>query len=1262
MTGIPLQSYPDLFYDISKNNTNTLPVYGPFEKLFISDWAHSKLHPYIAENFDRLHVRRMEPIQQNSFQYLMNKQNLSMVGFSKGKSLSYLSSTISLILYNNKEDNYTLGPKCVILSSSLGSCSVLDSLAKELVKSVPNKSIKIVHACSSISVQQTIVSILNGCDILIATPSSFQYLLNNMKLFNWSNLEHFVFDNMDLLLGNYKEQMLYFFKLLSKLKEEKPIQFVAASVKWSKHVDEYLDALFVKWQYVFGSHLEAARYMKIGFHVIPAVTDKMKKISKCLKENIEGRRCILITSSCKDHKEILHYLNKHNSDLEIYLPGDLKSAKVYVSQSWEKPLTKNKFVLICNDDMLFDFYIDSADCLIHYDMPIKKHKFSIRFSVLQVSSTNFQKKTRNTYVFLNEKNMMDLPKIVQQMKLFGNGKVNPVLETQANLISEELEKTKINLLFCPNLQQFGHCPKSELCRNRHILVKELDEPCDNIPKSGLAIIKVLNVYDASHMSVKLLKLSNTKSVEDFPFWSNVEDYSSVASSKVNCYFSSQKQQVLHENLKIGDKVAVQIETTNGFSEGIYEYFRAIILDILDNDTLNPKAKVKLIDQGCVDTVSKWRIFVLPERLKSLPTSTVDLILACVKPVDYDKTWCPQANILVKKDLQYIEDCQESLIIKIKMALGTTVWMEHLYRKYWHAKKKIYVNELVLPDLLVDKGYADKNFDHIDKLVELSNSAQMNTPSGLKKILTEDNNYEFTLNDYMSFYKLPTPQWAHLEKDVCFVSIGYVISPRQFFVCNTKFYDSLENLQKKIDSYIEQNLAEKLIHIVKGAICLARNPHLTATQYNRAMVTSILDNNYVEVLFVDHGEFLDVKRNSLRTIQPNMISDLPFQIVECSLSGINESVPDEDDLLELTNYFFQLTENPMYLKVVDNVVKAKFTDGNLYDVILYDENITVNLNFMDLFKRHCNEVQMNRVVGVIDALSSDSCQEDNNKEYNEKDKPYQFDIEKLLDSTDVEDIEAEIELLNSFGKSVLGEEYLNLTQTVSEDKKENDGLLTIREIAENDDSCSEKPTELTVDVESESDELNEKSEKACTRKTTIRSRRNAPERNQPFCLTCNTNNAESIVPKCVWYQDVSYVYLKFDILEFDSFHVESNLESITLSVRCKNGSYLFKAVLFGLIKDENVSYKRNFQGIYVKAEKMINSSYKWPHLFTCGRRHKYLTYDLDHVEANNYTAWIKSINKWKMMAIGVPLENTEDYESDLSVDDVDSYDVFEDAYD
>lgn len=74
--------------------------------------------------------------------------------------------------------------------------------------------------------------------------------------------------------------MAYFSQILIKLKEKEgcSIQLISASVKWNKEVDTFLNQLFLKWQYIFGSPLEAVRYMKIGFNFVQVENDKLEKI------------------------------------------------------------------------------------------------------------------------------------------------------------------------------------------------------------------------------------------------------------------------------------------------------------------------------------------------------------------------------------------------------------------------------------------------------------------------------------------------------------------------------------------------------------------------------------------------------------------------------------------------------------------------------------------------------------------------------------------------------------------------------------------------------------------------------------------------------------------------------------------------------------------------------------------------------------------------------------------------------------------------
>lgn len=49
--------------------------------------------------------------------------------------------------------------------------------------------------------------------------------------------------------------------------------------------------------------------------------------------------------------------------------------------------------------------------------------------------------------------------------------------------------------------------------------------------------------------------------------------------------------------------------------------------------------------------------------------------------------------------------------------------------------------------------------------------------------------ELSLDDFMTLYKLPQPQWAHLDEcSVNDVRVEFACSPKMFFVVNCKYYN------------------------------------------------------------------------------------------------------------------------------------------------------------------------------------------------------------------------------------------------------------------------------------------------------------------------------------------------------------------------------------------------------------------------------------------------------------------------------------------
>lgn len=99
----------------------------------------------------------------------------------------------------------------------------------------------------------------------------------------------------------------------------------------------------------------------------------------------------------------------------------------------------------------------------------------------------------------------------------------------------------------------------------------------------------------------------------------------------------------------------------------------------------------------------------------------------------------------------------------------------------------------------------------------------------------------------------------------------------------------------------------------------------------------------------------------------------------------------------------------------------FTGGSLYEVILYDENITVNLEFQAKFSQYCDDFQMSKIMNLI------------NNEYNEdiivnnyEDIPYVIDETKFeIDDMDSDELKIKQEFFNDFGTAVFGEVINNL---------------------------------------------------------------------------------------------------------------------------------------------------------------------------------------------------------------------------------------------
>lgn len=63
----------------------------------------------------------------------------------------------------------------------------------------------------------------------------------------------------------------------------------------------------------------------------------------------------------------------------------------------------------------------------------------------------------------------------------------------------------------------------------------------------------------------------------------------------------------------------------------------------------------------------------------MPTTTVDMYVLSVKPVDFDNEWCVKADTLVKEKLKSAANSSNTIIVKVK----------HLFFDYYYYYHNFY---------------------------------------------------------------------------------------------------------------------------------------------------------------------------------------------------------------------------------------------------------------------------------------------------------------------------------------------------------------------------------------------------------------------------------------------------------------------------------------------------------------------------------------------------------------------------------------------
>ncbi|XP_038217734.1 putative ATP-dependent RNA helicase TDRD12 [Zerene cesonia] len=1181
---------------VEKLVTPVVMVHSKFNKVIKPVYAMRDIpfNQHIHIVLKNMSVKLPMDLQSISWQTILRGHSIFMISpKDSGKTMGYLPCVCRLVSDGTPEMDSS-GPICIVVCATAESVTVVERIAKMLL----GLHEKVLACYAGVDELFITTSLLNRCDLLICTPPALVRILQDRDFgVDLRRLRAFVLDDCERLDQAYKQEVKFFHYKIREVEKtrankELKVQYVVASRVWCDFM-ESLARRAPDSVISIGSFTECVLYSKASMSVSFVGRDKkVNSVIEFLNDTDSSKKLVIV---CR-HNDDVAILEKEMKYLGRYIfvgHNDLTVSEMYnLGAAWrdyEVPILGP--ILICTDDSLSHLNITDANYLVHYSLPNSFSLFRKRFSVLNdnyPSIFSAERKSVKIKILLEDVDTEKLPKILNFIKRCTDN-VPLCLDELSNkiLAKRDISKAKKLVPICGALLSLGYCPDFYDCLNRHKILKEYDEPTDWIPKRGTVTFKILHYHTATSYSVRLLTHIEKSEEIKFP-----KTYNTL-SLKLGMYYGKASNRKLHGIPKVGDICAVSVK---------YNLFaRCQVVKILSTyQRGNPNyVLINLLDEERYERSRDIYLYHLPKEFKEIKTYVVQVRLANVQPKDRDVTF----SNLAKDHVKNLVNAEEDIYVRSNIVgvIGNCIFVDTLEAcQELSSLDEIVVKHNLKRELL--EKHAEDNPDHITKLKELC----------LENDYTMIVEKEVVVELKKSTKKVVV-DWAHLDKDeVTGVYVSSIISPDQFFVRLAKFEPCMKLLLMDIKKHIEGEL-EPFDNIQVGDIVITKFPE--DDTYERARVDGI-EKDTVKCFFVDQGDWEIVALKDVYPITNKLISQLPFQSIECRLIGIKSPGNTWTDFCInwLSNYSEEGTKH-LYAKYFLKE-PAEITGANKYAIALIDTNteddVIVNQLMVDLNLAQKVEEEITYLDSVIAAQPGES---------------------------EVNDKEEWTELSKSTGSSVKSEDFQKVSlskvflplpkrsvplvdsdcESDSSDKWEvfnpKDLLATfVPQIQAMANTSPELPTISPNNLKT--DLVESSNERTPARANDLDSDDTMTD--TPGNSSLNENNLTIIdqtrKPKLIWRQNKTSVSIKIQLIGIERYELVIEDRSLKFKGFIHDTNYSFNFDLYAVVEKNKCSHSNKGQYILVKLAKVLHKN--WMTLTKDPEIKKWIVYDVDGLEASS----------------------------------------------
>ncbi|KAF5288060.1 hypothetical protein FQR65_LT12110 [Abscondita terminalis] len=910
-----------------KRSTNpTVLVHG---STFLSPVTSFSAVPFHADIHKALRsFEHVYSVQSYVFPALMRHMNICVIGNrNSGKTMSYLPGICSFEL--ERKERYpdlpqnTISPLTVILCEGVEKAEKIFNTILKLLEKASGKT----YVALAVPPVDKKCLFQKQAHILVATPKTLTSLIAT-RIITMKRLCHFIVEDIDIVLEKFPKEVEALLNLIQSMLAHRScnytVQMIMTSERWTLPIEALLKSLVMVPVVCISSYLEAALYGRVDLQLHFVETKvKMSTLSNFLKGKSDVCRTVVICNTIDEINEVKEFLLFGGINC-IFITSDMESKDILdVESRWLNSSPGKHFALVCEENVFsHSINITNAVLLVHYSLPTTWTQFVDRFRCLidnyvsPLTKNISEEWTRcKVHIFVDESCSKQFPKIVQVMQRLGAVLPQNFQKYYENVLrNNEDAKIHAKTKMCNRLKLLGRC-ESVYCRSRHYLSKNLDY-VGNLPKNGVVKFKIVHVHNVTSFAIKLLEHTDLQG-ETTKFDLN-DDLEKMLMEAMN------KQKTPIFDAKPGGRFSYYAEDQ--------KYYRCIVRKIVSVEKITKKAAVVSI--RCMDTgldldVPCSTLYELPKSLAKIDPQVTDVYLANLVPPDSDSTWSFYSKTKVDQILNDADFEKENAYAtgQIQLQLGNMMWLKNIMVYEVLETTNLTVHKLNLRKKLLSENLVCADETQLEGLYKACADASIDLPD--YNLLARDLETP-SLNQ-------PKPEWSYFDdSEYTEIYIAYVGTPSLFYVRLKKFYDLFLNLQKEIQEIISKPFYPQVTEVHIDGCYLAKDPE--GDDFARVIVKDVV-GDFIHVFFVDYGDYATIEKTDLKHLPNELITKLPFQVIECRLYGV-DPIDAQWSVNAIHKFFdFVFEPNTDYFRTLYTTSckqeESIATGGMKYSVLLVD---------------------------------------------------------------------------------------------------------------------------------------------------------------------------------------------------------------------------------------------------------------------------------------------------------------------------------------